>query len=110
MSDCHKSGELQAKDLPPLHEGMLDAAGLGALFGDLGALAEVMEVITKGGAVDRATPGRLTLATAEELLRTGAVRGVQVRYRYEDAEWWDTILALPQGFRVVRIQQEWAER
>lgn len=102
--------ELQAKPLPTLHEGMLDSESLGALFRDLGALVEVVEVITKGGAVDRATPGRLTLETAEELLRTGAVRGVQVRYRYEDAEWWDTILALPRGFRVVRIQQDWAER
>ena len=36
------------------------------------------------------------------------VLGLQVRYRHDGREWWDTLLALsPGGFRLVRIEQRW---
>jgi hypothetical protein len=32
----------------------------------------------------------VSLAQARELLAARAVRGLQLRYRYDGAEWWDT--------------------
>jgi len=36
------------------------------------------------------------------------VRGLQIRYRHEDAEWWDTLMNQGERWRLVRIRHEWA--
>ena len=50
----------------------------------------------------------LTLADARRLLEERAVRGLQIRYRYDGADWWDTLMVLPEGWRLVRIRHEFA--
>ena len=96
------------RPLPELHEGLLDAAGVAALFRDVEALTDLREVITKGGPAVRAHGAGVRLAEALDLLCSGRTRGVQLRYHHGSEEWWDTILALPSGFRVVRIRQDWS--
>lgn len=92
--------------LPDLHQGLLDAATLHQLFHDIFHCATVLEVIPKyarRGFIDGST---IPLSEAERLLIACEVRAVQVRYRFQDAEWWDTLIPTPQGTRIVRIRHD----
>lgn len=95
-------------DLPELRSGLLDADGLEALISDLAAYTNVYEIIVKSGATNHATPEGIDLPAAHDLLLGGAARGVQIRYRYDDADWWDTILRTPEGLRLTRIRHDFA--
>jgi MauM/NapG family ferredoxin protein len=92
-------------DLPELHEGALDDAGLRSLFRDLQTLADIDEIRVKRGAERRAGEGAPSLRDALGLLLGGQVRGVQIRYRYRGESWCDTVLAAPGGHRVVRMAE-----
>jgi hypothetical protein len=48
---------------------------------------------------------RLTLAEAEQLIMTRAVRALQIRYQFGAEAWCDTLIPIPDGVRLVRIQQ-----
>lgn len=86
-----------------LHEGMLDAERLAELFADLAEYAEITDVLLKGGAVQYAGEQAVTLAEAHAQLAAGAVRGAQIRYRFDGRAWCDTLLHGPTGLRVVRM-------
>jgi hypothetical protein len=90
--------------LPELTQAYLDADTLDALFADLAACARVLEVVAKLAPTQMIPNQRLTLDDARALITSRKVRGVQIRYRYDDAEWWDTLMAAPEGVRVVRIR------
>ncbi|TNE89026.1 MAG: hypothetical protein EP330_12565 [Deltaproteobacteria bacterium] len=90
--------------LPDLQDAMLDRATLHQLVADLEQHARVLEVRTKGGQARRADAAPMDLRDALHALETGAVFGVQVRYLYEGAEWRDTLMRLPEGVRLVRMQ------
>lgn len=95
-----------APPLPDLHQAQFDAAELERLVRDIGACAQVTEIIPKftaTGHVPEQDP--LTLDDGRRLLLDGGARAVQFRYHYEGVDWWDTVMALPGGqFRLVRIQ------
>ena len=94
--------------LPPMHEATLSADEVRALFDDIAGVATVLGHNVKGRATTRATEVPGTLRDASALLLSGDVLGLQVRYRHDGREWWDTLLALsPGGFRLVRIEQRW---
>jgi hypothetical protein len=90
--------------LPEMREGLLLADDLTTLFADISSCTTVLDVLEKGGAQRYAEAGRVTLDAARERLVSGAVRAVQVRYRYDGFEWSDTVMSLPTGFRLVRCQ------
>jgi hypothetical protein len=46
----------------------------------------------------------VSLAEALEQLSSGTALGAQLRYSYKGADWWDTLLRTPNGFRLVRIE------
>lgn len=85
--------------------GVLDAPTLAALFNDLEAHANVLDVITKGGPVQQSPGTQIPLREAQALLAEGRVRGVQVRYVWEGEEWRDTLLATADGIRLVRMKR-----
>jgi hypothetical protein len=95
--------------LPEMRTGLLDEAGVEALFRDIAALANVDEILIK----DR--PGRIddttspSLDRARHLLQAKEIRGVQIRYRHQGATWWDTLMCDPAGVRLVRIQHEFGD-
>jgi hypothetical protein len=92
--------------MPELTEGLLDEATLDRLFADLAACTRIFSILVKPLAREHVgSDGATTLDQARALLRARTVRGVQVRYRYQDAEWWDTLMVLPQGVRLVRVRQ-----
>jgi MauM/NapG family ferredoxin protein len=90
-------------ELPDLHEAMLDEDGLRSLFRDLDSVTRIERVRCKVARDAHATKGEVSASEALALLLSGAVRGVQVWYRYDEQRWCDTILRTPQGHRVVRV-------
>lgn len=90
--------------LPALHQGDLTDSQVAQLFDELERCAAVHGVSTKGGLTTSSRGEVVTLGLAQDLLRTRAVRGVQVRYTYEGRHWLDTLMVHTQGIRVVRIE------
>lgn len=86
-----------------LNRAELDAATLTALFADIAACTTVNDVQIKGGIGEHARSGAATLEDACRLVQERQVRGVQIRYRYQDQDWCDTLLVTPRGVRLVRI-------
>lgn len=89
--------------LPALQQQILDEDMLTQLVSDICALTTVLEVRGKCAASARAATESLTLTDAMAQLRQGALRGVQVRYRYDGFIWLDTFLAAPAGIRLTRM-------
>ncbi len=99
--------ETGAPKLPDLNLATLDWPGVEALLRDIAACTQVTEIIPKVLAQGYVTDGApLTLADARRLLEERAVRGLQIRYRYEGADWWDTLMVVSNGWRLVRIRHQ----
>ena len=91
-------------DLPPLYAAILDEGTLDQLFFDLEQGAEILRVVFKSKAetADAAAPD---LRAAHRALVEGRVLGVQIRYRFQGREWWDTLVRGAAGTRLVRVAQ-----
>jgi hypothetical protein len=96
-------------ELPALHTTTLGAAQVEQLLTDIETCTENLDILPKY-AVRGAVPdaASVTLAQARELLTTRAVRGLQLRYRYDGADWWDTVMVVGHRFRVVRIRYDFS--
>lgn len=95
--------ELGPVPVAELTSGELDTAQLQAWAGELRALADEVEVRLKGPGLQRAENGAVTLAEGLKALTTGAAASMQVRYRYDDRQWADTLVPLASGrTRVLR--------
>lgn len=98
----------EPQPLPDLHQSEVDRTTLNQLFEDVGTHTEIIEIIPKHapGYVEE-NPATLQLAEAYQLLTSGQLRGLQLRYRYQEKTWWDTLIPLPGGlFRIVRIEHD----
>ncbi|MFP4600232.1 MAG: hypothetical protein ACLFVJ_18400 [Persicimonas sp.] len=95
-------------DLPDLNHGFIDEATLEQYFADL-EHAEVFGVVVKGAPERYAGDENLEFSTGKKLFEDRQVLGLQIRYLWEDKEWWDTLLRTPEGTKLVRIQHEWDE-
>jgi len=93
-------------DLPTLNESLLDRDTLSRLFRDIASCTQVLEVVVKHKPTDYVGSGRIGLEDACRLIEERAVRGVQVRYFYDGTQWWDTLMVLSPGVRLVRIQHD----
>jgi len=96
-------------ELPDLQQSVLDPGTLAQLFVDLETCTQIVEIIPKAAAKGYvAEETQITLSSAQELLLTGKIRGLQIRYLYQGSQWWDTLLPAPnnEGFRIVRIQHD----
>ncbi|MFN8610858.1 MAG: hypothetical protein U0931_25170 [Vulcanimicrobiota bacterium] len=97
---------MDPKDLPQLTQGDLDDQALRNLVEDLSTLAEILEVRVKGSSEERAENSTLQLKQAVAAMKLGRVQGVQVRYRWEGAEWFDTLMRTGATVRVIRMKIE----
>jgi hypothetical protein len=92
--------------LREFHDSHIDPATLEKLFVDLDGAAEILAVMAKGGAKARAHGGTMNLSEGKELFMAKKVRGLQIRYRFQGSEWWDTLMHTPGGgVRIIRIEQ-----
>lgn len=92
--------------LPDLHQATIDSATLDQLFRDIQEHADVTDVIPKFTQRGYVPEGPISLEEARKLLHSQSARGVQIRYRYEGSDWWDTIMTATPGYRLVRIRHE----
>jgi hypothetical protein len=109
MPEESAAAEVETLKLPDLIESVLDGDQIADLFRDIAALTTVREIIPKTGGrqeyVDE-TPAPLTLEAAREQLLAGAYRGLQIRYDYDGGQWWDTLIPVAEGTRIVRIRHD----
>jgi len=92
-----------------LQNALLDASTIEQLFRDVELCTEVREIIPKFAAQGYVSEKSITLAQARDWLFDGQVRAVQLRYRYEGADWWDTIMSAQGSYRLVRIRHEFPQ-
>ena len=92
--------------VPLMVDGVIDATTLRQLFTDLATSGTVLGVREKSGPAAYTSADQLTTDSALARLLAGSARAVQVRYRFDDHEWTDTILSVQYGFRVVRCRHE----
>ncbi len=97
-------------ELPELHQSVLDADTVRQLVSDVSSLTEILEVIPKGTSdkyvADPGSASTMNIELGRDLLLAGEIRGLQIRYRHEGAQWWDTLLSTPEGFKIVRIRHD----
>ena len=93
--------------IPALFEGELDDARLNAYFEELQSVGPV-EVRTKGASREFTVvvPVNLNLDIARTQLLCGEVRMLQLRYRHEGCDWWDTLIAGAVTTRLVRVRYD----
>ncbi len=93
--------------LPELHQTILNEEMLRALFTDLAACTEILAVMPKAGP-GYVTPQDIGLEEGESLLTQGTLRGLQIRYLYQNKEWWDTLINREGQIHITRIQQDFS--
>ncbi|MBD5780849.1 hypothetical protein IEN85_15225 [Pelagicoccus sp. NFK12] len=99
--------EDETPKLPDLQQADLDEETLDRYFLDLQECAEVFAVIPKKGP-GYVAPTAVELREGKSLLRSGQARGLQIRYGYQGAEWWDTLIVREGGVRMTRIEQNFS--
>ncbi|HAV14460.1 MAG TPA: hypothetical protein DCX06_13365 [Opitutae bacterium] len=96
-----------AKPLPELHQNVLDSKTLAFFVADLKACAEILVVMPKAGP-GYVAPKEIDLEEGARLLEAADLRGLQIRYRYQNAEWWDTLINRDGNIHITRIQQDFS--
>ncbi len=102
------AAEADQRRMPELRQSVLDPATLAALFNDLEHCAKVLEVVPKQSRHRFVEAAAVSLDEGRRMLLAGEARAVQIRYLYDNAEWWDTLIAEPAGVRIVRIRHDHA--
>ncbi len=93
--------------LPPMREALLTPAQVGSLFEDINVLASDVQLMQRSIELrQKATtlPVSTQLAVARDSLLTGQIPRLQIRYRWQEALWIDTLERRSDGVRLVRIQ------
>lgn len=95
----------QVEPLPALWDKLLDLQTLDQYFQDLAKHAQIISIQEKHAATEYVQEGTLDLTAAREKVMAGVTRAVQIRYRFDDQEWCDTLLRQPTGVKLVRMEQ-----
>lgn len=90
--------------LPDLQETIFDWDRLEGYIQELRRTGVAVDVSIKGASRERART-EASLLTLHSLLRKGAVYSAQLRYELDRSRWVDTLIAGPQGVRLVRMAQ-----
>jgi len=91
--------------LPDLNQALLDTQTLNQLFEDIRQCTKFLEAIPKRGP-GHADDSGVSLDEARTLLTNKQVRGIQLRYLYDNAEWWDTLIDMGNGVKLVRMRYD----
>lgn len=87
-----------------VHETTLDEQSLDRLFSEVAEAGAAPQVFFRDGRPSSLPATADALATAREALRRQTTRGVQLRYRGQDAEHWDTLTPQSNGALLVRLR------
>jgi hypothetical protein len=87
-----------------LSEALLHAETLHQLLFDIENAATLIGISIKYKPTENAETAALPLSQIAEALLAKRILGVQIRYIHQGHEWWDTLLCVPDGTRLVRIE------
>lgn len=90
--------------VPEMCEALLQTEDINSLFADLAACTSILSIQEKGSPQAYAESGPTALQVAKERLLNRSVRALQIRYSYQNREWTDTLMCLPDGVRLIRCQ------
>jgi len=100
----------QPPKLADLNQATLDWPGVETLLRDIEACTQVTEIIPKFAAQGYVPDSEtVTLDIARRMLSGRSVRGLQIRYHYEGADWWDTLMVVGLQYRLVRIRHDFGQ-
>jgi hypothetical protein len=88
-----------------MSDAILGRDELAALFQDYRVCALDLQIQLKTGPGFVLPHRAPSLDDAEAMLLAGKIRGLQLRYRFGEQRWCDTLMPLPSGARLVRIPQ-----
>lgn len=94
--------------LPEVFEAELDADSLAAVLSDIELCTQVLEVRLKRQGTSHADEAPTSLSDAGLALRSGHALGLQVRYEHKGQEWWDTVLRVGDGYKLVRTRPDFS--
>ncbi|MEZ6093426.1 MAG: hypothetical protein R3C03_04190 [Pirellulaceae bacterium] len=94
--------------LPPMREAVLSIEQVESLFSDISDLATDIQLMQRTRNANRATAKHANSAeqlnVAKAAMLTGSIPRMQIRYRWEESLWIDTLSAQSDGvYKLVRI-------
>ena len=97
------SPEVGPGELADVREALLDDEQLRTLFSDIATYADVLEVAVKASPRAHPDPGSRLPELYLKLVQR-RVFGAQMRYEFQGKVWLDTLIATPEGLRLVRVE------
>ena len=99
---------LDLSELPPMREAILARQEVEDLFLDIEQLATDIQLMQRSSSTNtdrgQKLDDREKLVDARKALMDGTVSRVQIRYRWQDSLWIDTLKQTPDGFHIVSHQ------
>ena len=98
---------LDLSELPPMREATLSVEEVNTLFDDIAQLGADVLLMQRTKGVQRADASKADTKTklglAKSSLLSGEIQRLQIRYRWQDQQWIDTLKRETDGFHIVRI-------
>ena len=95
---------MDLSELPPMREALLNSAQVELLFGDIGQHGSDIQLFARSSPGARATIDQSSsLLTAKQAILDSTVKRIQIRYRWQNSLWIDTLESSPEGYRLIRI-------
>lgn len=98
---------MDLSQLPPMREANLTQEQVNALFQDIESLATDIQLMQRARQSNRASAANVSskeqLQLAHSALLSGSVPRIQIRYRWQDSLWIDTLSSSGGEFELVRI-------
>ena len=93
--------------LPPMREAVITHDQVVALFNDIGQLATDVMMMQRMTGVRRANVDTArNLEQAQSALLSGSIQRIQIRYRWKNSLWIDTLKSDANEFHLVRIAHQ----
>jgi len=98
---------MDLSELPPMREALLSAEQVSELFSDIEQLGTDILLMQRSSREARANVANAdtarNLQAAKTALLSATIARIQIRYRWQDTHWIDTLEVKPDGYRIVRI-------
>lgn len=103
-------GGMNLAELPPMRESLLSDEQVQQLFSDIESLASDVLLMQRTSTAQRTSVSSVTtveqLNAAKVAILSGTISRAQIRYRWENANWIDTLERTGNSYRLVRIQHQ----
>ncbi len=101
---------MDLNQLPPMREALLDIEQIASLFSDIAECASDIQLMQRKTGQGRAVGANVStnrqLQVAKSALLEGQVPRIQIRYRWQNALWIDTLTRKERQFQLIRIRHE----